>query len=104
MAVSVSTAVDATVAVVVNLVDHMQNSVDVMKTPVASSKRRHSALPSDGAVSVKRPWGPDSWERRPSGAIALYGMNDRLDDFTGAFREAFSGGKTGVDTTPSQKM
>ncbi|KIJ94776.1 hypothetical protein K443DRAFT_11857 [Laccaria amethystina LaAM-08-1] len=103
-AVAASTAVGATSAVVVNSMDCMQNNADATQTPAFSGKRRHSALSSDGAVPIKRPWGSDSHERRPSGATALYGMNNRLDDFTDAFREAFSGGKTGVDATPSRKM
>jgi hypothetical protein len=103
-AVAASTAVGATSAAVVNSMDCMQNNADATQTPAFSGKRRHSALSSDGAVPIKRPWGSDSHERRPSGATALYGMNNRLDDFTDAFREAFSGGKTGVDATPSRKM
>jgi hypothetical protein len=31
-------------------------------------------------------------------------MNDRLEDFTDVFREAFTGKKSGVEATPSRKM
>ncbi|KAF8165808.1 hypothetical protein B0H34DRAFT_671559 [Crassisporium funariophilum] len=68
------------------------------------AKRRQSALFGDAAtVSVKRSRGPNQ-EARPSGAVTLHGMNERLDDFTDVFHEAFTGKKSGVEATPSQKM
>jgi hypothetical protein len=44
-----------------------------------------------------------SVSKRPRVGHALNGMNDKLDDFTDVFREAMSGKKTGVDSTPSRK-
>ena len=104
VAAAAATAVGATAAVTVNSAEHTQNNMDATWMSAFSAKQGHSALLSDGAVSVKCPQGSNSQEPRPSKAVALHSMNDRLDDFTNAFHEAFSGKKSGVDTTPSQKM
>ncbi|KAH9478162.1 hypothetical protein JR316_0008615 [Psilocybe cubensis] len=72
---------------------------------VIPAKRRESALSSDTEFSVsysaKRSRSHGS--ERPSGAMALHGMNSRLDEFTDVFREAFVGKRGGVEATPSRK-
>jgi hypothetical protein len=64
---------------------------------VASLKRKQSTAPSgsDNNPSTKR--------ARPSGALALHGMNERLEDFTEVFREAFTGKRSGILSTPQRK-
>lgn len=42
-------------------------------------------------------------EARPSGTLALHGMNDKLGDFTEVFREVMTGKKSGVMSTPQRK-
>jgi hypothetical protein len=42
-------------------------------------------------------------ESRPSGALALHGMNNKLGDFTDIFREVMTGNKSGVMSTPQRK-
>ncbi|KAF8150968.1 hypothetical protein B0H34DRAFT_825111 [Crassisporium funariophilum] len=66
------------------------------QTPAAGLKCKHSALSSssDNNSSIKRP--------RPSGAVALHTMNDRLEEFTNVFREVFAV-KTGLPSTPQRK-
>jgi len=71
----------------------------MQQTPeaAASLKRKHPALSSgsDNNPSTKRV--------RPSGAVALHAMNERLEDFTEVFREVFTGKKSGVLSTPQRK-
>ena len=60
-------------------------------------KRKHPA-PSSGSDN-----NPSTKRVRPSGAVALHGMNERLEDFTEVFREVFTGKKSGVLSTPQRK-
>jgi hypothetical protein len=53
------------------------------------------SLGSDNNSSTKR--------ARPSGAVALHGMNERLEDFTEVFREVFTGKKCSVLSILQQK-
>ncbi|KAF8957189.1 hypothetical protein BDZ97DRAFT_1763145 [Flammula alnicola] len=73
--------------------------VPPQQTPAPALKRKHSALSAENTSTTKR----TKSDACPSGAVALHGINERLDDFTDIFREAISGKKSGVLATPSRK-
>lgn len=72
----------------------MSAPVQIVQTPATRSKRKLSAIPENNS-SIKRP--------RPSGAVALHTMNDRLDEFTDVFREAFAVKGSRLPSTPQRK-
>ncbi|KAF8799081.1 hypothetical protein BYT27DRAFT_7227977 [Phlegmacium glaucopus] len=64
-------------------------------------KRRQSALQvGEASSSNKRQRG---FEARPSGALALHGMREGLEEFTEVFHDVMTGKKSNLDATPIQK-
>jgi hypothetical protein len=66
--------------------DNLPPATPVISQQAPTSKRKHSASSTNSQPTSKRLRS----DARPSGAVALHGIHDRLDDFTEIFRYAMT--------------